>query len=116
MSQVMLTCWKNTTWSGCSPKCARSAKNSRVAASVAALVMMYHLSGRLQQSIIQRGACCAMYKKASLWPRLHALVYESGLVECLVWIASTAPKTIHDSIASNMHHGVLSHLIYFEYV
>lgn len=47
----MLTCWKNTIWSGCSPKCACSAKNSRVAASVAALVMMYHLSGRLQQSM-----------------------------------------------------------------
>ena len=44
----MLTCWKKTIWDSSSPKKERCLKKPFVSASVAALVMMYHLMGFLQ--------------------------------------------------------------------
>lgn len=47
----MLTCWKKTIWDSSRPKKERCLKKAFVSASVAALVMMYHLMGFLQTHI-----------------------------------------------------------------
>ena len=47
--QPLLTCWKKTIWDSSRPKKERCRKLAFVSASVAALVMMYHLMGFLRR-------------------------------------------------------------------
>ena len=55
--ECKLTCWKNDTWVGSSPKYLYVSKYSLVSASVAELVMMYHCT---------RPLCCMVLHSEQL--------------------------------------------------